>query len=192
MKIFNENKTQELKQEDLDFEKGHLQPDKRLIAHHEAIPFAKGKSAEEIYNNLKADGLIAVRMIGGKYYTVDRAFENGVEIDPLTVTEWISGAHSSSVTEIADEPDTPAQEAHDDYEDIQIYIPYTEEELQSIAKRKNHTELKAELAKIKEDIEQEVFGLLRDDYAEKKARAAEIINELRVLEGKEPRKVKTE
>lgn len=53
-------------------------------------------------------------------------------------------------------------------------------------------ELKSELAKIKEDIEQEVFGLVRDDYVEKKARAAEIINELRVLEGKEPRTIKTE
>ena len=48
-----------------------------------------------------------------------------------------------------------------------------------------------ELAKIKEDIEQERFGLVRDDYAEKKARAAEIINELRVLEGKQPREVQS-
>lgn len=50
-------------------------------------------------------------------------------------------------------------------------------------------QLKAELAKVKEDIEQETFGIVRDDYALKKARAAEIINELRVLEGKEPREV---
>ena len=52
--------------------------------------------------------------------------------------------------------------------------------------------LKGELAKIKEDIEQESFGLVRDDYSEKKARAAEIINELRVLEGKRMRKIKTD
>lgn len=50
--------------------------------------------------------------------------------------------------------------------------------------------LKTELAKIKEDIEQEVFGIVRDDFVQKKARAAEIINELRVLEGKEPRTIK--
>lgn len=50
--------------------------------------------------------------------------------------------------------------------------------------------LKAELSKIKEDIEQEAFGLVRDDYDAKKARAAEIVNELRILEGKEPRAVK--
>lgn len=49
--------------------------------------------------------------------------------------------------------------------------------------------LKSELEKVKEDIEQEAFGLVRDDFAERKARAAEIVNELRVLEGKEPRQV---
>lgn len=59
-------------------------------------------------------------------------------------------------------------------------------------KQQQIIELKAQLAKIKEDIEQETFGLVRDDYADKKARAAEIINELRVLEGKEPREIKTE
>lgn len=52
--------------------------------------------------------------------------------------------------------------------------------------------LKAELAKVKEDIEQETFGLVRDDYDAKKARAAKIVNELRVLEGKEPRAVKND
>lgn len=52
--------------------------------------------------------------------------------------------------------------------------------------------LKAELEKIKEDIEQQTFGLVRDDYAVKKRRAAEIVNELRVLEGKEPRELKEE
>ncbi len=65
-----------------------------------------------------------------------------------------------------------------------------EEELAKQHKAERIKELKVELAKIKEDIEQENFGLVRDDYAKKKTRAAEIINELRVLEGKEPREVK--
>lgn len=73
------------------------------------------------------------------------------------------------------------------YQICEMPLP-SDEELKSI----KIFELKAELAKIKEDIEQEAFGLVRDDYAEKKARAAEIINELRVLEGKEPREVKNE
>lgn len=68
------------------------------------------------------------------------------------------------------------------------YHTPTQEELNE----QRRTELKCELSKIKEDFEQEFFGLVRDDYDIKKARAAEIINELRVLEGKEPRKIKTE
>lgn len=66
----------------------------------------------------------------------------------------------------------------------QDHIP-TEEEL----KEQHRYELKVELTKIKEDIEQETFGLVRDDFKEKKARAAQIINELRVLEGKELREI---
>lgn len=130
MKIYNQEKTKELNREELDFTRGYLKADKIVSAHHDATPFVKGKTAEQIYNGLKSDGLIAVRVIGGKYYTVDRAFENGEEIDPLSVTEWVAGVHSSSVTEITDEPDTPATEAYDEYEDIQVYIPYTEEELE--------------------------------------------------------------
>lgn len=65
------------------------------------------------------------------------------------------------------------------------YHVATEEEFNEQRRYK----LKAELAKIKEDIEQETFGLVRDDFAEKKVCAAEIINELRVLEGKEPRDI---
>lgn len=46
-------------------------------------------------------------------------------------------------------------------------------------------ELKQELAKWKEDVEQvELFGMQRNDYEEKKKRCAEIILELRELENK--------
>lgn len=53
--------------------------------------------------------------------------------------------------------------------------------------------LKAELERIKEDIEQVLmFHMQRDDLPEKQARAAEIVNKLRALEGKEPRGIKEE
>lgn len=64
------------------------------------------------------------------------------------------------------------------------------EEIQKQEEEERKRVLKAELEKIKEDIEQEAFGLVRDDFAEKKSRAAEIVNELRVLEGKAPREVR--
>lgn len=55
---------------------------------------------------------------------------------------------------------------------------------------KKIAELKLELVPIKEDVEQvELFGMVRDDYEEKKQRCAEIVNEIRRLMGKEPRKI---
>lgn len=66
----------------------------------------------------------------------------------------------------------------------EYHVPTAEE-----LSERHYYELKFELKKIMEDVEQEQLGIVRADYAEKKARAAEIINELRVLEGKEPRRV---
>ena len=61
-------------------------------------------------------------------------------------------------------PAVAAKEAYDEYENIQVYLPYTKAELKEHADKKRHSELEAELAQIKEDIEQETFGLVRDDY----------------------------
>lgn len=173
MKIYNQEKTQELNKKDLDMHLGHLVQDKIVIAHHEATAATPAKSIAEQVAELTAQG-VAVKEIGGKTYRVTATYENG-------------GKDATPIVEI---PAKPATVAYDDYEDIQVYVPYTAEELQSIANNKRHAELKAELAKIKEDIEQENFGIVRDDFTEKKARAAEIINELRVIEGKEPRAVR--
>lgn len=84
----------------------------------------------------------------------------------------------------------PDEEGKRRFQIVEIVVSEEEAKRRRIEERS--TELKAELAKVKEDIEQVEYGLVRDDYAEKKARAAEIINELRVLEGKEPRAIKAE
>ena len=166
MRIFNIDKTIELSQVDL--EKGYLVEDKLVIAHHKEI---KGKTVEKIVNELLASGEICYRRFDGNWYKQIRSFPSG-------------GTEEERIFLI--EP----QAAYDEYEDIQVYVPYKEEELKKFADEKRHAELKAELEKIKEDIEQETFGIVRSDFAEKKARAAEIVNELRVLEGKEPREVR--
>ena len=78
-----------------------------------------------------------------------------------------------------------------------VLVPYTKtvEDLaeEKIAQAKEKFEqiaiLKNELQKVMEDVEQEQLGIVRDDYAAKRSRAAEIINELRVLEGKTPRQI---
>ncbi len=173
MKIYNENKTQELDESELDFSLGHLVEDKIVSAHHEATKAIPAKSiAEQVAEHSAAGREIMVA--DGKTYYIEKVFANG----------------GKSAVRIEDLPAVPAKDAYDEYDEIRIYVPYTDEELQSIANNKRHAELQAELAKIKEDIEQEGFGLVRDDYPEKKARAAEIINELRVLEGKAPRAVR--
>lgn len=174
MKIYNQDKTQVLNENELDYEKGRLVKDKNIIAHHEAVAFKKGRSAEEIAEQLTAQGIgIEIGYDGKPYKIVKDSEEYGREVEPIEA-----------------EPDIQAKEAYDEYEDIKVYVPYTEEELKEIENTKRHAVLKEELDKIMEDIGQEQLGFVRDDYAVKKARAAEIINELRVLEGKEPREVK--
>ncbi len=167
MRIFNELKTKELNQAELNFELGYLKDDKLLIAHHEAV---LGKSAEELAQELIAQGKVCNLRTDGNWYVQTKTYENG-------------GTEEEQIFAVE------AKATHDEYEDIQIFVSYTEEELKKLACKNYYIELKTELAKIKEDIEQETFGLVREDYAEKKNRAAEIINNLRILEGKEPREV---
>lgn len=112
MKIFNQNKTQELTQTEIDFSLGYLKEDKLFIEHHAATPFIKGKSAEELADEKRAQG-IKIFEKNGKFYTVDKEYENG----------------GRSVTEIRPETDVQAKEAWDKYEAIKVFIPYTEEEL---------------------------------------------------------------
>ncbi len=166
MKIYDKSKTIELSETEIDYENGYLKLDKIVTAHHDAVP---AKSVEEQIAELTAEGK-EILTVKGKYYEVTNVYPNG-------------GKDVIEIKEI------PAKEAYDDEENIQVYIPYTEAELKECADSKRHAELKVELAKVMEDIEQEELGIVRDDYAEKKVRAAEIINELRVLEGKEPRSI---
>lgn len=119
MKIYNQEKTQELDREELDFKLGYLQKDKLFVAHHESVPFVKGKTAAEIGTERRAAGFEVIEQ-DGRFYVVNKTYENG----------------GKSVSEIKPEPDTPAQEAYDQYEDIQVYIPYTEEEIETFKKER--------------------------------------------------------
>lgn len=88
MRVFNEDKTIELN--DYDLEKGYLKNDKLFIAHHEA-----------------EDGVDGVTR-----YEVVSESQNGRSIKKVTVVEPI-----------------PPKKEYDEYEDIQVYIPYAESEL---------------------------------------------------------------
>lgn len=125
MKIFNEDKTAELT--DIDYEKGYLKNDKLFIVHHEARPFKMGRTAQDIAQELELQGVIIEQGYRDMLYRVIGEHENGGRETEL----------------IEDEPDTPEAEAYDEYEDIQVYIPYTEEELKvrEIAKLRRRREI---------------------------------------------------
>lgn len=89
MRIFNEEKTQEIDSPDLS--KGRLEEGKLFVAHHDAV-----EKCEEI----------------GHWETV-REYGNG----------------GKDVTWVVDTPAAEACDAYDEYEDVFVYIPYTEEEL---------------------------------------------------------------
>lgn len=173
MKIYNEQKTQELNETEIDREKGYLKPDKIKTTHHDVIP---AKTVEEQIAELTAQGI-----------EIEKYYDNTDKTDKFY---RIVAVYESGGKDVVEIKEIPAVEAYDDEEAIQVYVPYTETELKERADRKRGAELKAELVKVKEDIEQVEYGLVRNDYEEKKARAAEIINELRVLEGKEPREIR--
>ena len=94
MRVFNEDKTQELKEYDLN--KGHLELDKLFIRHHKAV--------EEIKEQWHYE----------------------------TIAEYPNGGRD--VSKVIDVPHQAPQEAFDEYEDIYVYIPYTDEELEKLNK----------------------------------------------------------
>ena len=121
MKIYNETKTKVLNESEIDYEKGYLRYDKLYIAQHEAVA---GKTAKEIAQELIAQGEICNLRFDGNWYKQTKIFESG-------------GTEEERIMPL--EP----KEAYDEYEDILVYIPYTEEELQEgkITKLRNRREI---------------------------------------------------
>ena len=158
MKIYNETKTQEIT--DYDPAKGRLVSDTIVIKQHAATPAVPAKTAAEIAEELAAQGKTveaqffkqkdgkeipisaaaatrAMQLHAGdvqihtKHYEVLKTYPNG----------------GRDVREIKPTEAVPAKEAWDETEDIQVYIPYTEEELAAIEARKAIAEAKTYLNK---------------------------------------------
>lgn len=130
MKIYNQDKTQELNREELDFEKGYLKADKLFIAHHDAV-----EAQEAVYED--------------KIVEEESGF-------PSVYKDLVS-------------PAVEAQEAWDEYEDIQIYVLYTEKEL---AEREIRS-LKAKLSETDYQAIKFAEGeTSAEEYAETKAKRA--------------------
>ena len=103
MIVFNEDKTVELKEYDLD--KGYLKDDK-IITHHEA-------------NIIHHEAVKGIKE-QGHYETIAEYPNGGKDV------KWVVDIEK---VEARDAYDEIVKEAYDDIEKIQIYVPYAEEEL---------------------------------------------------------------
>lgn len=149
MKIYDESKTKELA--DFDLNKGYLKSDKILIAHHDAVEEDKGEWHYEV------------------------------------VAEYPNGGKDLKM--VYDRQPTMKKEAYDEYEDIGVYVKYTDEELNAIEienlKRKlletDYIVCKLYEAGLKGSLSLEQ---LKKEYAEKLASRAEWRNRINTLETK--------
>lgn len=99
-------------------------------------------------------------------YIVKRYPNGGISRTPFIVT-----------------PAIDAQEAWDEYEEILVFVPYTQEEL----KEKRIAEIKERLGQLSEDFVQSWVGAAFSDLEDRKSEFIALHNELRTLMGKSPR-----
>ena len=128
MKVYDQDKTEELKNPDLTL--GKLVKDKLFVAHHEAVAAVSAQTVEEKVAAYQAEGQ-SVEQHDGKYFLVVAQYPNG----------------GKDIAEIFPTEAVPAKDAYDEYEDIYVYTPYTETELAAIAANKAISEAKAYLSK---------------------------------------------
>ena len=143
MKVYNENKTEIL--ETYDLELGYLKYDKILKESHKAVPETPAITVETKVAEITANGG-KVEEIGGKQYKVVEEFPNS----------------GKTVEEIKETPAIPAKDAYDEYEDIQVYIPYTAEELAERKQQKYENRV-VELLRKKYTLDQELAVLRQRD-----------------------------
>jgi hypothetical protein len=116
MKIYNEDLTQELKEEELDLNKGHLVETQKTIF------------KEEVQ---------AVEEVG--HYEVIAEYQNGGKD-----VEWV-----------IDTPKVEYSPAHEETETVNIYVPYTDDELKELGLYEYSAEELAEIEKQKQEEEKQ-------------------------------------
>lgn len=99
----------------------------------------------------------------------------------ITIAEYPNGG--KDVEWVVDVEGIPAKPETYEYEDIQVYIPFTEEEIT----QNEIYELEERLAQLTQDFIQIQCGAVFEDADERIAEFQEKHNRLRYLKGKEPR-----
>lgn len=161
MKIFNQYKTHELKEDEVDLSKGRLENDRIVTQHHNAVEKKVIKPAQQIAEEYRLQGKAVNLRDDGNLYVTVKAYENG-------------GTDEELIDDIVQE----AKEDWDEYEDILVYVPYTAAEIAQF----EIDELKAQLAATDYQAIKYAEGeLTEEEYAPTKAQRREWrarINEL--------------
>ena len=131
MRILDQN-NMEMDPQDVDLEKGHLEPETIFKKHHEAVEEVPEQS--HLYP-------MKVYFEDGTSVTLEEKDENVSPIDPdAGKFEYIDPdgrkVKGIDLKRVVDTEYQPAKEAYDETEEIQRYILYTEAELESIAEQK--------------------------------------------------------
>lgn len=146
-----------------------------------------------ILNKNKTKELSIDKIDFAKGYLKDDILTTHIEAQPLVETkthfkvvkEYPNGG--KDVEEVVDIVGHPAIEEHDEIEQIQIFVPYTKQELAERQKQARIAEIKVELNNLSQDFIQAEIGAVFDDLEQRKENFKTLHNELRKLLGKEPR-----
>ena len=128
MKIYNEEDV-EIKESDVDTTKGYLKSDKKFIVHHEEQPEISEKKHYEVERFVFEDG---------SQMLIETNENPHVKVidDQAGVFEYVDKGegnvyHGAEIKSVIDQEHVEHKDAYDEYEDIQRYVLYTEEELQA-------------------------------------------------------------
>ena len=130
MKILNE-KDQEIQQEDVDLSLGYLQPDKLFVEHHPEVQAKPAVWHYKVSAFYFTDGTSMKILSEEDPHIVDVDAKNGKFDFQEQPEDEIKGRELKGIDleQVEDEPRVEHKAEWDEYEDIQRYILYTEEEL---------------------------------------------------------------
>ena len=106
-------------------------------------------NGSEIFTPDLTKGRLAQEQIFVKHHEAVEAVEEQWHYE--TVAEYPNGG--KDVEKVIDVPGVDAQEAWDEYETVQRFIPYTEEELAQMEAARNQPTLEEQVAELREALE---------------------------------------
>lgn len=126
MKIYNEEDV-EIKESDVDTTKGYLKPDKKFVMHRDEQLEIPEKKHYEVERFVFEDG---------SQMLIETNEDPHVKVidDQAGVFEYVDKGegnvyHGAEIKSVIDQEHVEHKDAYDEYEDIQRYVLYTEEEL---------------------------------------------------------------